>query len=309
MRRSRSNIAGSTKVESLALRTRAFTVFETIASITTIVLFLGAILGLGTKKGSALWQLALVVWMCIITTGLIALLFVQERRSKRRFAYSISLQSLHQVLHELRDAEAAILRHNAQQPELLEKIGVMLQSASQVFATVTGHPFRACIKQVHYLSPDDGPASSAGENPGLLRNLRVSTMVRDSTTGPKQGDDEYHFVDQNTDFELPFLRPYDHRWFCSNDLESLDTYKSSSWGAGKPKNYLAAAVWPIQKSGVPGGDAQEVLGFFCVDTMSKDAFDPRFDFYLGAAIADALYPLLKLMFIQKMGGNPSECPA
>jgi hypothetical protein len=131
-------------------------------------------------------------------------------------------------------------------------------------------------------------------------------MVRDGETGLKPGDNSPAFVDQNTDFELLFLRRDENRWFMANDLESLDAYKNSNWVAGKPKDYLATAVWPIQKAD-PTGVVHDVLGFFCVDTLVRGAFDPRFDFYVGAAIADALYPLLKLMHIQKRGGDPSAC--
>jgi hypothetical protein len=40
--------------------------------------------------------------------------------------------------------------------------------------------------------------------------------------------------------------------------------------------------------------------------LETEIFDLRFDFFLGAAIADALYPLLKLMHLQKTGMHFSE---
>jgi hypothetical protein len=292
------------RVENLVLRQRTFSIIEVIASSTTIILFLGAVLSIGTAKHTALWQLALVVWMCALVSALIGILFIQEKRLGRRLAYTVSLQHMHQVLHELRDAEAAILQRNAVQAEVMPHVVKVLSATAQVFSTIVGQECRACIKTVHYPT-DTGLPVSAGPN---LRELRTSTLARDERTGRLSDDTVAVHVDQNTAFELLFLDRPDWRWFFSNDLDHPpDGYKNSSWSPGKPKKYRATATWPIQKvSDV--GDEHDTLGFLGVDCAVPGVFDERFDFYVGAAIADALYPLLKLMHIQKRGGDPSACP-
>jgi hypothetical protein len=47
----------------------------------------------------------------------------------------------------------------------------------------------------------------------------------------------------------------------------------------------------------------------CVDSLETDIFDPRFDFWVGAAFADALYSVLKLLHKQKLDAQPAVLPA
>ena len=274
-----------------------------IASGMTIVLFLGAVVGIW-RKNSPLWELALVVWMCLLVTALICILFIQERRTRRRFAYTVSLQHIHQVLHDLRDTEAAILQRNAEMEEVMPHVMKVLTAAAQAFTTITGHECRSCIKTVHYPTDPGLPVEAAAN----LRELQVSTLARDERTGPLDGDGEATYVDQNTAFEVLFLQRQHYRWFFVNDLRTPPPgYKNSSWAEGVPQKYLAAATWPIQKRSDVGDAVHDTLGFLGIDSMTPAIFDRRFDFYVGAGIADALYPLLKLMYIQKRGGDPSQC--
>jgi len=296
---------GFPRVENLILRRTSISTLEWIAAGTSIVLFIGAVLGLGTAKHSSLWQLALVIWMCVLLTSLIAVLFVQERRFGKRLAYAVSLQDVHQVLHQLRDAEAAILQRNAVSAEVVPQIVRVLSAAAAVFTTITRHECRTCIKTVHYPDGMDLPIVGSVD----LRDLQTSTLARDERTGVLKDDHVATYVDRNTSFEVLFLERPDYRWYLVNDLNHPpDGYKNSSWSSGKPKKYLSAATWPIQKVSDVGEEEHDTLGFFGVDSMAVGIFDSRFDFYVGAAIADALYPLLKLMYIQQNGGDPSAVP-
>jgi hypothetical protein len=61
-----------------------------------------------------------------------------------------------------------------------------------------------------------------------LRGVQVSTICRDAATGRKEHDDTFLHVDQNTAFEVLFLKRREYRWFFSNNLEDLQGYKNSS---------------------------------------------------------------------------------
>ena len=268
---------------------RAITTLEVVSAITTIVLFVGAVLQL-FGSGPA-WSIILVVWMMILTTGLIALVVVQERRVARRARYAVAAEASHGAEHLIRDAQAGILNANASVKETIPIVRKALTEVARTFTLITGSPCRACIKEVHY--PEAATVAVGADN---LRQLTISTLCRDNAGGPPTPSDEHsHFVSENTDFELLFMKRWKYRWYHSNDLENENPYKNSNWTDDAPRDYRSTCVWPIQKTDDTDDNRHDTLGFLCVDSLDTDIFDSRFDFHIGATIADSLYPLMRLM--------------
>lgn len=283
------------RLETLRVRSYGFTWLERAVTVTSLLVFFGTVIDVAL--GEAVWAVISVTWVCLLATGAVILVLVQERRARRRLAYAQALTHLHSVFHLKRDAEAAILQRNVDIDDTLPVLQRVMTATAEAFTVITGARCRASIKQVVY--PDAGMAVPI-ENATGLRQLQVYTLVRDEATGPRDHDRTPVYVDQNTDFELLFLQRDAYPWFMSNDLSSLDAYKNSSWTEDGPRDYLATCVWPIQKVD-PKGVEHDTLGFLCVDTLERESFDRHFDFFFGAAIADGLYPLLKLMLLQKLG--------
>jgi hypothetical protein len=274
---------------------RAITALEVASAVTTVVLFIGAVLQL-FGSGPA-WSIILVVWMMLLTTGLIALVVVQERRVARRTRYAVATEATHGAEHLIRDAEAGILNENANVSQTIPILRKAMTEVARTFTLITGSPCRACIKEVHY--PGAEAVAVGADN---LRHLTISTLCRDNAGGPPTPSDEReHFVSENTDFELLFMKRWKYRWYHSNDLESENPYKNSNWGDDSPHDYRSTCVWPIQKTDETDGDRHDTLGFLCVDSLDTDIFDSRFDFHVGASIADSLYPLMRLMRLANEG--------
>lgn len=294
------------RLETLKLRTNAgFTWLERFGVVWTVLLFIGAVLRLG-ESGPA-WALVLVVWMCLVTTTAIGLIFVLSHRMQRRSRYTYALEHLHAAHHLLRDGASALLLRDARVEDVVPLLSRTMTATAEAFTLITGARCRACIKQVHYPTGSSGDPSPV-HNAETLRPLQVSTVCRDEATGPQPTDDSPAHVDQNTDFEVLFLQRDKFRWFMSNDLTRMPGYKNSSWELGIPKTYTSTCVWPIQKMGAGADNTHDVLGFLCVDSQVPGIFDKRFDFHVGAAIADGLYAVLKLIHRQRQGISFSVPP-
>jgi hypothetical protein len=274
----------------LRVESHVFTTVNFVGAIASVLAFIAFLFGLNDSPG---WAVVAVIYLCVVTTGSLLLVFVSDRRARRRGAYASALEFVHQAHHRLRDAEAGILQRDLGVQETLPDLRDVLTATAEAFTVITGERVRACIKEVHF--PND--VAVPVRNAETVRELRISTMQRDQATGPKAWDSTNFFVDQNTAFEILFLESERFRWFWSNDLEqyaSRQVYKNTSWQEGR-KDYLACCVWPIQKQDESNEACHDVLGFLCVDSMATNVFHDHFDFHLGAGIADAMYPLLKLM--------------
>ena len=278
---------------------RVLSVVEIVAAITSILAFGGSVSSL--FGAGPVWSTMLVIWLLVLTTGLVILVVLQERRVARRVRYAIASAASHGAEHRVRDAEAGILNSDATTSETLPVLRDALAEVARTFTLITGYPCRACVKEVHY--PEGSATAVPATSARALRDLRVSPLCRDGAGGPPSpADEKEHFVSDNTDFEVLFLKRWRHRWFMSNDLTREESYKNSSWVDDRPRDYRSTCVWPIQKTDDKTDDGlHDTLGFLCVDSLDPDIFDERFDFHVGAAMADSLYPLLKLMRLRADG--------
>lgn len=104
----------------------------------------------------------------------------------------------------------------------------------------------------------------------------------------------------NTDFKN-IIDDGDDFFFC-NDLsaEIVNGYKNSHWDAPRLKQmaqddsypYRSTVVWPVRaKVGPAQAEAWNVIGFLCVDSPNRGAFDAKLDTPFGQLIATAFYPV------------------
>jgi hypothetical protein len=271
---------------------------EIAASVTSLLLFAGAITSL--HQHAPVWAVILIIWFGLLGTGAFILLYVQEHRAYRRTRYAAAVDEMHNAVHHVRDGASALLLRDAAAQDVIESICRVLDSVASTFNIITGENCRASLKEVSRAQNNgESPAVVDGDDSAELRRLEVTTMARSGHSETK-ADRMRHFVDQNTDFESLFLNP-GQRWFMSNDLTQLEHYKNSSWQGDGPRDYRSTCVWPIEKRDAFGASKHDILGFLCVDSKEAEIFDDRFDFWVGAGVADALYPLLKMLHRQSEG--------
>lgn len=290
------------RVQSVPLRgNRVITVLEGLAALASILLFVGGLLGI-VKANNPTWAVVLVVWLIMLATALILLVYVQEKRVGRRTRYALATAATHGAEHRIRDAEAGILNRDA---DFAETVGILrsaLNEVSRTFSVITGSPCRACVKQLYYEREDEAGAPPQIKDSSDLRDIRVETLCRDDVSRDiGKSNDQPQYVSDNTDFELLFLDRERYPWYFSNDLTKENPYKNSSWTDGRPKEYRSTCVWPIQKTDDTEQGKHDTLGFLCVDSNDVNIFDPHIDFHVGAQIADSLYPLLRLIRLHQDG--------
>lgn len=179
-----------------------------------------------------------------------------------------------------------------------------------IFTLLTGTKCRATIKAIKRVD----------------NKLYVFTLSRDSLSmqlnaqnDKKQLEELTDPIEKNEDFELLY-EDYgpDNRCFFCNNLPLRTNYKSSSFdflGKKPPKElsylkvfmsfltkrddwplpYKATIVWPIQQSANPEIAFKEphCIGFLAVDSESRNVFKRKWDFDIGAEVADALYHVMK----------------
>lgn len=297
------------RLQSVPLRgNRVVTVLEGLAAAASIALFLGGLFGI-VQARNPVWAVILVVWLILLSTSLIFLVYVQEKRVGRRTRYALATGATHGAEHHIRDAEAGILNRDADFDETVRLLRPALNEVSVAFSVITGSPCRACVKQVYYERDDLTSRAPRIENSSDLRDVRVATLCRDDVSRGSGTADEPHFVSDNTDFELLFLDRDHYKWYWSNDLTKENPYKNSSWKAGRPKEYRSTCVWPIQKTDDTEQGKHDTLGFLCVDSNDVNIFDPHIDFHVGAQVADSLYPLLRLLRLREEGFRFTDPPA
>jgi hypothetical protein len=254
--------------------------------------------------------------MCLLLTGLIILLYMQERRHRelyaqqdrqyqRRARYASATSQIHDAFHQLRDATVLRMDAPANSEAFLSAINNSVSSFAVVFSTITGAPCRVCIKQLQLHMTTDGDRDSAHRDPRYMAvyDLSRSGGITRPPTDPSSPD----WVDDNTDFEQ-IVRGTE-RIFFSNDLRELlrrGQYRNSHWTQDtiekEEYQYLSTIVWPIRRTfSDPAtarqmnavSDLHDLFGFLCIDSREPDVFDRVDDVGLGSAYADTLFIVLK----------------
>lgn len=219
----------------------------------------------------------------------------------RKARYAEATKCIHDAIHTARDAYHYLdWCHSPDREKVVfdnhrfrELMVTALTSASAAFSLVSGLKCRTTIKVLG--QNDDG-------------TLYVSTVARDTVSCGlcKKIDDaegKQHLVSKNTDFHLisEGNRPY----FFNNNLPKYPNYLNTSQDIASYGNngkwnlpYKSSIVWPIRyvwekgEAAINDGEKPEdFYAFLTVDSSSQEAFIEEFDVQMGAALADALFPV------------------
>ncbi len=257
--------------------------FATVVQVASIIaaLALPFKLRILTQASSVVFPL----FFCGIFILAIIALTVEEFRWHRKARYAEASEKVHNALHALRDAF-----WNVEEGESEHSIRLALRTSlsaiASAFSLISGVHCRACVKIILI---DD-------LNAGQARPY-VETLARDNDDPNPAMRHPRDFVDANTDFWLLMKRP-ELRCFVCNNLRREPGYTNSHWPEKVDGNttlrYNSTIVWPIRKLiEQPGNPEAELLGFLCVDSVSTGAFWERYDFSIGAGLADALYCFIR----------------
>ncbi len=270
-------------------------------SLITLIGVPALMLGALTTDDKTWVARGLALWLCIATTIFLLLLVVEEFRWHRKARYAEALESLHEVQECIRDAwrEYTIAKS-------LELVNDKLQDAvrhlAHAFSLITGVHCRACIK--HLVVHPEAP-------PPIERALAAQTLVR--SEGPTDHDDatDVDWLTDNSDFLVLFRSP-NRRFFCGQDLPAMlnDGYQNSHWTQEviqeERYEYRSALIWPIRKrrpASIDDAESihpyQDIFGYLCVDSLGRKIYQPRYDFSVGAAVADSLFPLLSAIHLEQ----------
>jgi hypothetical protein len=237
----------------------------------------------------------LAILVCLLCALAWILLAVEEFRWHRKARYAEAQPSCHLAYHALRDASFALLS-GADDWVICDYLKGSLHSLSAAFSLITGVHCRVCIKELICSNPKAEPKD---------RGLVTRTLCRSEEVPEPPMADSEDWITENSDFYLLFKNP-EQRCFCRNNLPRLlpKGYRNSHWTSdvieSKCFPYVATIVWPIRKSLPKMGQSvgalhedHDILGYLCVDSSTKNVFEERYDFGLGAAFADTLYSLLR----------------
>jgi hypothetical protein len=191
--------------------------------------------------------------------------------------------------------------------ELKKCLQEVLGAFALGFSIITNAPCRACIKVIDYRPP----ANEAVRHEDRIKYSYARTFCRDFETAAQidhlpEGPTDAP-VQHNTAFSFLF-EAADRRYFIGNDLPALSKqgrYLNSSiqkYGRNEGSwslPYRSTMVWPIRRiteTPVSGGAVftgrQQIIGYLAVDNPEIKVFVERFDFEIGALLADALYMFL-----------------
>jgi hypothetical protein len=262
-------------------------ILAALAAVATLVQFIINIIGLNQLVNSYVFSISVVV----LLIASLVLLIIQQKQNNRIERYSEVFTHIHNAMHCLRDAYFADL--NSQGKDI--HIRNSLIEMASAFTLITGHKCRACIK---LLAIRDGKLDKSN----TINNLVVYNYKRNS--GAVKSNDIY-FVKDSSDFK-ELLKDPDHSVFFKNVLP-YKGYVNSSYTDEQIKNeemaYFSTIVWPIRKvldedaeDVTPMMEDQDIIGFFCIDSLEKNIYNREKDVEIGHAYADVLYTILKPLF-------------
>jgi hypothetical protein len=235
----------------------------------------------------------LYFFVCGLCVSLAVIVIIEEFRWHRKARYAEAQSFIHDAYHKLRDAMWAVAQDNSALAE--QDFKSVLKALAAAWSLITGAACRVCVVDLFCADPE---ATSNDDS------FHVRLLCRDS-------DASFHnsrkpdLLKENSDFYKLWSDPT-QRWFMSNDLlkELKRGYRNSHWPAeivarGEVE-YIAACVWPIRKTLTPAiqqnkspEECQVLLGYLCVDCKTRDVFQDRYDFHLGAAFADTMFSFIQ----------------
>ena len=222
---------------------------------------------------------------------------------------SITSEKYHRFLHEVRNVYFDIM-HSHKKGTLNENelsstyrttLSAILDKLCDIVESFTGRKVSACIKLISY---------SEDEEVINVDNAKLITFCRSTNSDTGRGAYEEEakeiLLKENTDFLDIVSSETAKNYFYQGNLES---YRKKLEAVGKSYNntnknwskfYKGTIVVPIQIKckrlyHQKRDKAWHIIGFLCVDSLSKDAFvekQERFNVDILRSYADAIYILL-----------------
>jgi len=254
--------------------------------------FVGLVLASIALFGLTSNEITAVIWVYGAYIFILAFLLVlREYTYSRKARYAESIKLIHQVSHKLRDGYDMLENHESQ--SCSDALRDALSSFSTAFSIITGTSCRASIKTIAKNNDIFYAQDMCNSNNGF------------------EGSGRKHPISENTDFKKLFNHSYNY--FFSNNLKTESPYENSNWPdvdskrksflKDKRNDYNATIVWPIR--GKTTEEKPKILGFLCIDSQSKGAFNRRYDIDFGAVVADTLYSFL-LRFQEFKKGDKAD---
>jgi hypothetical protein len=274
-------------------------IFNLLASFSAIIILIITVFGVEKKTTK---ELIFIIELSVFSISLFSFVIIQEFRYSRKARYSEAMYSVHSCIHFLRDFHCDF-NSICKEIDCKHALSQVITSFANAFSLVTGTHCRACIKTIEIRNKTQEQFQSINDPKERVKYLYVTTFCRDSASAlGKSADDEYtHPINGNTDF-LELYLDVNKRMFISNDLNSEKGYQNSSLQANKELPYRSTIVWPIRKlvykqdiemkKGIFNQE-QDIIGYLCIDSASRNVFLKRYDFEMGAIVADALFIFLK----------------
>ena len=276
--------------------------------ITGIIYFIRLLQG---KEDHITW-----LWICVGLTAVViilALRCLKYRTLSRKRMKSIS-GGMHTLTHKCRDTFFEI-QHEFQKKTLgidflTEKVEICLQSGLDALCTVledfTGQTVSACIKLIEY--SDSDVFQGIDED-----NARIRVFCRSTNSDPERKNYDHNperkemYLKDDTALLYIVGKRYNHlNHFYQGDLdrfiksceESQVDYKCPT--QHREHFYNGTMILPIRVLSeklyyFKNRDTYHVIGFLCVDSLSKSAFRPDQESYncaVGNAFADEFYVIL-----------------
>lgn len=276
-----------------------------IAILSPIAAAVGATFGLLSVNTLTL---AIIVAMALFI--LILFLLMRKYRKLAHARMSVTSENYHKFLHEVRDVYFDIMHshksHTLTEAELSHTyqrtLSAMLDRLCNIFESFTGRKVSACIKLISY---GDGDETSI-DNAKLITFCRSTNS--DTGRGTYEGTKEI-LLRENTDFFEIVSPEYSKNYFYHGDLEKYSKELLKTFGkpyqntdVGWSQFYKGTAVVPIQIEfkrlyyvKKKKDTKWHIMGFLCVDSLSKDAFEEKQETYnidILRSFADAIYILL-----------------
>ncbi len=257
------------------------------------------------------------ITVAIVVLGLLVFMFailflIEELRWSQKSRYAEATKSLHLCIHIIRDIFFYLEDETIPDDDRCKDISLSLWALAKTFSLLKGVHCRACIKIIECV--ENGLHGNLSDEE-KLNMLYVTTFRRDLNTERTQeyrleGDSKENTLAGNTDFRKLFLREDNsERFWIHNDIwKDKKTYQNTRLAKLndiKDLGYRSALVVPIRKttqtkySEQQYSHKQDILGFVCIDSMTRGIFNKRYDPEVVALFADALFVLMKLWYKKK----------
>lgn len=215
----------------------------------------------------------------------------QEKRFGRAFQYAPAMIPIRKAFGSLSGASWIMFEGDKSKELFIEHLRHSLQFMAEAFGLITDGPCRFSIKMMSTLTE--------GVN---VRDARVFTLCRSDEEDGNFAT-AYDTVGNNTDFRQ-ILEDGSAYYFCPDLPAEMakGLYQNSHWTPQiirtQAYKYRETIVWPISRARArmeqPNGQKGEnVIGFLCLDTPNTNSLNETYDVPVGLAFAGVLYLALK----------------